>query len=242
MNKYNKDELERLIFKENLSYKEIGKKYGVSGNTIRKNAKKLGIVLPKRRNINPNETFNKGKQIHIANKKQNSNNSKLDLISDNDFIEIIKTKDNWKDILVSLGYNKHGSKFIRDKIRKRCSNLGINLNLKQNQLDTVPILSVTKGDLFKKRSNWQNARSNIQNSARKIFFKNCLDPKCIVCGYTNHVEVAHIKAVSNFSEDSLISEINDISNLIGLCPNYHWEYDNGLLDISKYINHENNKK
>lgn len=25
MNKYNKDELERLIFKENLSYKEIGK-------------------------------------------------------------------------------------------------------------------------------------------------------------------------------------------------------------------------
>lgn len=26
MNKYNKDELERLIFKENLSYKEIGKK------------------------------------------------------------------------------------------------------------------------------------------------------------------------------------------------------------------------
>lgn len=92
MNKYNKDELERLIFKENLSYKEIGKKYGVSGNTIRKNAKKLGIVLPKRRNINPNETFNKGKQIHIANKKQNSNNSKLDLISDNDFIEIIKTR------------------------------------------------------------------------------------------------------------------------------------------------------
>lgn len=30
MNKYNKDELERLIFKENLSYKEIGKKYGGS--------------------------------------------------------------------------------------------------------------------------------------------------------------------------------------------------------------------
>lgn len=242
MNKYNKDELERLIFKENLSYKEIGKNMEYLEILLERMQKKLGIVLPKRRNINPNETFNKGKQIHIANKKQNSDNSKLDLISDNDFIEIIKTKDNWKDILVSLGYNKHGSKFIRDKIRKRCSNLGINLNLKQNQLDTVPILSVTKGDLFKKRSNWQNARSNIQNSARKIFFKNCLDPKCIVCGYTNHVEVAHIKAVSNFSEDSLISEINDISNLIGLCPNHHWEYDNGLLDISKYINHENNKK
>lgn len=40
MNKYNKDELERLIFKENLSYKEIGKKYGVSGNTIRERMQK----------------------------------------------------------------------------------------------------------------------------------------------------------------------------------------------------------
>ena len=28
-----------------------------------------------------------------------------------------------------------------------------------------------------------------------------------------------------------IEEINNINNLIGLCPNHHWEYDNGLLEL-----------
>lgn len=55
-----KEELENLIFTENLSYEEIGKRYEVSGSAIKKKAKKLGIDLPKRRIINPNETFNKG--------------------------------------------------------------------------------------------------------------------------------------------------------------------------------------
>lgn len=55
-----KEELENLIFTENLSYEEIGKRYEVSGSAIKKKAKKLGIDLPKKRVINSNETFNKG--------------------------------------------------------------------------------------------------------------------------------------------------------------------------------------
>lgn len=47
------------------------------------------------------------------------------------------------------------------------------------------------------------------------------NPKCKICGYNKHIEVAHIKAVSEFSDSTLISEINDINNLIGLCPNHH---------------------
>ena len=61
MNKYEKEDLEKYIFEENMSYDKIGKLYGVSGAAIRKAAKKLGIVLPKRRKINKSETFNKGK-------------------------------------------------------------------------------------------------------------------------------------------------------------------------------------
>lgn len=41
MNKYSKDELERLILVENLSYSYIGKMYGVSGNAIKKSGKKF---------------------------------------------------------------------------------------------------------------------------------------------------------------------------------------------------------
>lgn len=43
--------------------------------------------------------------------------------------------------------------------------------------------------------------------------------------------MCHIRAVSDFSDDALISEINDISNLIALCPNHHYEYDAGILDL-----------
>lgn len=55
-----KEELEKLIFEEKLSYEEIGRRYEVSGNAIKKRARKLGIELPKKRDINSSETFNKG--------------------------------------------------------------------------------------------------------------------------------------------------------------------------------------
>lgn len=55
-----KNELDRLINVEHVSYEEIGRRYNVSGEAIKKAAKKLGINLPKRRKINPKEHFNKG--------------------------------------------------------------------------------------------------------------------------------------------------------------------------------------
>lgn len=58
--KNEKNELERLINTEHVSYEEIGKKYGVSGQAAKKAAERLGIVIPKRRIINPSEHFNKG--------------------------------------------------------------------------------------------------------------------------------------------------------------------------------------
>lgn len=55
-----KENLEQYI-KDNLSYEDIGKKYGCTGANVKKQAKKLGILLSQRRQINPSETFNKGK-------------------------------------------------------------------------------------------------------------------------------------------------------------------------------------
>lgn len=54
-----KERLQNLI-NEGVSYNEIGKLYNVSGAAIRKAASRIGISLPRRRRINPNETFNKG--------------------------------------------------------------------------------------------------------------------------------------------------------------------------------------
>ena len=56
-----KETLEKLI-NEGVSYECIGRKYGITGNGIKKAAKKIGIILPRKRSINPNEHFNKGKR------------------------------------------------------------------------------------------------------------------------------------------------------------------------------------
>lgn len=92
------------------------------------------------------------------------------------------------------------------------------------------LLSITKGELFSKRSSYQSARSAIQKHARAIFVKASHNKSCRICGYDKHVEVCHIKPVAEFPDSAVImSEINNPSNLIGLCPTHHWEFDNGLL-------------
>lgn len=94
------------------------------------------------------------------------------------------------------------------------------------------VQNLTKGELFDNSKNWQTARTKIRKHAAFLFPKEKLK-KCFCCEYSNHVEICHIKSVSSFSKDSLLSEINDPSNLIGLCPNCHWEFDNGLLTESQ---------
>lgn len=60
MSRYKKEDLEKLILLELKSYEEIGKLYNVSGAAIKKAALRLGIELPRKRRINPKETFGKG--------------------------------------------------------------------------------------------------------------------------------------------------------------------------------------
>ena len=46
--------------------------------------------------------------------------------------------------------------------------------------------------------------------------------RCSICGYDKHVEVAHIKAINEFSDDTPLSIINNRDNLLLLCRNDHW--------------------
>lgn len=65
-----------------------------------------------------------------------------------------------------------------------------------------------------------------RNRSRKAAFGRNV---CERCGYSKHVEVCHIKPISSFSDDTLLSEINRVENLIVLCPNCHWEFDHPKL-------------
>lgn len=46
-----KENLNKLINEDKISYEEIGRRYGCSGNNIKKVARKLGINLPQRRAV-----------------------------------------------------------------------------------------------------------------------------------------------------------------------------------------------
>ena len=55
--------------------------------------------------------------------------------------------------------------------------------------------------------------------------------KCQCCTYSKHVELAHIKAVSEFDDTATLGEINHPNNLLVLCRNHHWEFDHGDLSL-----------
>lgn len=157
----------------------------------------------------------------------------LNNISDEEFINIFNSSDNITDFSKKLGYkykiNKNNNKSLKNRLQK------LNLDINDLKKEKCEISSLTKKELFESRSNWQNARSTIQKDARKTYKESDKPKECIVCKYNKHFEVAHIKAVSDFDDNSLISEINDINNLIALCPNHHWEYDNTDFDINDYL-------
>ena len=168
----------------------------------------------------------------------NNNNKKLliDNYTDEEIIDIYNSSVNKKDFLQKLGYSNYN---VSQRTLDRLKIIGIDLNNFEklngrNNNETI-VESLTKKELFERYSQWQTARGTIQKNARKIYMESDKQQSCVVCGYDKHFEVAHIKSVSSFDDDVLISEINDVDNLVALCPNHHWEYDNNILDISEYI-------
>jgi len=90
---------------------------------------------------------------------------------------------------------------------------------------------VTKKEFFDSKGVYYKFRAVIRKQAHYIYHLNNGEKKCCVCGYDKHIEVCHIKSVSSFGDNDLITDINSINNLIGLCPNHHWEFDNGLINL-----------
>ena len=74
-----------------------------------------------------------------------------------------------------------------------------------------------------KHPSW--CHSHVRAFARS-WLKHLTQQPCRHCGYDKHVELAHIKDVASFPDDALLGEINAEGNVIPLCPNCHWEFDN----------------
>lgn len=91
---------------------------------------------------------------------------------------------------------------------------------------------VTIGELRGKRK--YQIHSRVRDLSRKAYLRSSKPKECLVCGHSRYFEVCHIRSISDFPDRTLITEVNDLSNLVALCRNHHWEFDNGLLQLEEH--------
>ena len=125
----------------------------------------------------------------------------------------------------------------RTNICKECGN---KKDLRSKLCRSCAIKKAGKGDISLREALYteqhrSSAFALVRTRARKVAKEAGIDKECKICGYNKHVEVAHINPISSFSESVLVSKINSLDNLVGLCPNCHWELDNGLVERSKIL-------
>jgi hypothetical protein len=102
---------------------------------------------------------------------------------------------------------------------------------RKNCKDCFKQVNATLGEIADFNGKQASTYAKIRHRARDIGKKLGWN-KCVHCGYDKHIEIAHIKPINQFTKDTLISTINHPNNLIPLCPNCHWEFDNNQLTIS----------
>lgn len=82
------------------------------------------------------------------------------------------------------------------------------------------------------KNNVKNANSGnypyIRTQARKIYKGSGQPQHCIICNYSLHFDVCHIKDIEQYPNGTPLNIINDISNLLALCKNHHWEFDHEI--------------
>lgn len=93
------------------------------------------------------------------------------------------------------------------------------------------VLTMTKGEVFARYRGYQSARSVIQKHCKFVYVLSGKPRVCYVCGYSNHINVAHKQAVSRFDDSTPIAIINGPENLVALCPNHHWEFDHDFFSL-----------
>lgn len=120
------------------------------------------------------------------------------------------------------------------KQQRACKHCGVLIINRRTTCDAcnpsyVDWSSLTLSDVRAKALYQHSAR--VRQVARTIYRQSDKPKQCAVCGYDKHYEVCHRNPIKDFPDNTPISEINDIDNLVALCPNHHWEFDNGFLTL-----------
>ncbi len=114
-------------------------------------------------------------------------------------------------------------KFCTSKLCKKCSD-------KEKYL----VKERTLGSYIDGHKYLTTKCGEIRRDARRTIEESNVEKVCAYC--KNHefdeiLEVHHIKGILEFNTETMISEINSLSNLIWLCPNHHKMLEKGLIKI-----------
>lgn len=141
-----KEQLEKFL-KDNISYEEMGRYYGVSGAAVKKQLKKMGFVLPKKRKINDKEHFNKNVRKKIVyclycGKILNHNNKKYcDNKCQNEY-EYKQYIERWKrgeenGIVGKADISNHIKRYLFEKHNNKCEKC--NWDEKNPYTENIPL-------------------------------------------------------------------------------------------------------
>ena len=166
-----KENLEKLILEDKISYEEIGRIYGCTGSNIKKVSQRLGINLPQKRVINECETFRRKKKDPLyclnCNKELLNYSSGQKKYCSNNCQQEYQSKEKYQYFLTSpkeyqrANFNSRVIKrFILEEQNNKCSICG--LDSIWNNKPLVMILDHIDG----------NAANNIRENYR------CICPNC----------------------------------------------------------------
>lgn len=123
-----------------------------------------------------------------------------------------------------------GQEYIKEReARKFCSlKCSSKYNFRLTFPNHISIADKQLSDVIKLKD---NKFLKIRDHAKRLYLKK--DSTCQNCNFSYHVDVCHIKAISSFSKDTLVAEINAKTNILLLCKNCHFELDSGILRLEK---------
>jgi 5-methylcytosine-specific restriction endonuclease McrA len=123
--------------------------------------------------------------------------------------------------------NPYKTKRVKTKTCKTCGSLIYSNRTYCKTCFEAKIFNGVIGELRKRAP--LRVNHDLRGKARTIYANSGRPRVCQRCGYDKYVEICHLIGISTFPDDTPIAVINDLDNLVALCPNCHWELDHGLL-------------
>lgn len=204
-----KTELSALYLKDGLTQKQIAELHHSTPKTIRRLLRLLGIPIRQQKRIE--------EQRPCANCGQLTTNPKFCTNS-----------------CAAKYNNQHFPKSKKQVMQWICVECGVPTTERRKYCDScmpsqMNWMDKSIADLS--RDGHYQVYRVVRNLARKIYKDSGRPMECVVCKYAEYVEICHIRPISSFDKRTLIREVNRLANLVALCPNHHWELDNGRLNL-----------